>query len=321
VLDLTRLTVAEFREVVPPCEAACQAPLTAWRLDGRPRTARRYTTNLNGPVPTPEDRRLVILVDRKTSPLHVVHGRLFGMGQSTAHQGLHVLLVVLRATLRVRGEAPPWSGQALAPRLGGAEADAAAVVVPPPASPLPPEPSAGEPAAPRCATTAPRGASIAPQNAPAPTRGDRGTKKGLTVQNGLWIQAARLIRVWSDPSAGSRHDKRMADAPPDPWPAGSRLRQDRGVLALTLPQLAVSMPTRKPRGRALTRTQNAANRRIARRHVRLEPVHRRVKRGRMVHDTCRLRKAGVRELLIDVCCGLHPFRVRRTPWQRMGYSR
>jgi DDE superfamily endonuclease len=160
-----------------------------------------------------------------------------------------------------------------------------------------------------------------PQNAPAPTRGDRGTKKGPTVQNGLWIQAARLIRVWSDPSAGSRHDKRMADAPPDPWPAGSRLRQDRGVLALTLPQLAVSMPTHKPRGRALTRTQNAANRRIARRHVRLEPVHRRVKRGRMVHDTCRLRKAGVRELLIDVCCGLHPFRVRRTPWQRMGYSR
>jgi hypothetical protein len=29
-----------------------------WRLDGRPRTARRYTTYTNCPLPTPEDRRL-----------------------------------------------------------------------------------------------------------------------------------------------------------------------------------------------------------------------------------------------------------------------
>lgn len=38
------------------------------------------------------------------------------------------------------------------------------------------------------------------------------------------------------------------------------------------------MPTRKPRGRALTRTQQAANRRIARRRVRIEHVNRSVKR-------------------------------------------
>jgi hypothetical protein len=33
-----------------------------WRLDGRPRTARRYTTYTNCPLPTPEDRLLFILV-------------------------------------------------------------------------------------------------------------------------------------------------------------------------------------------------------------------------------------------------------------------
>ena len=45
VLDLTSLTVEEFRQLVPPFETAFQAHMAAWRLDGQPRTARRYTTS------------------------------------------------------------------------------------------------------------------------------------------------------------------------------------------------------------------------------------------------------------------------------------
>jgi hypothetical protein len=163
VLDLTSLTVAEFRELVPSFEAAFQAHMAAWRLDGRPRTARRYTTYTNCPLPTPEDRLLFILVYLKTYPLQVVQGRLFGMGQSKAHQWIHVLLVVLRATLRALGDAPARSVQALAQRLGVAEADAAAVVMPPPASRPPSDPSASEPASPLLAMTVPNGASSAPR--------------------------------------------------------------------------------------------------------------------------------------------------------------
>ena len=137
VLDLTSLTLDEFRQLVPPFEAAFQAHMADWRLDGRPRTARRYTTYTNCPLPTPEDRLLFILVYLKTYPLQVVQGRLFGMGQSKAHQWIHVLLVVLRATLRALGDAPTRSVQALAQRLGVAEAEAAALVVPT-AGPSPP---------------------------------------------------------------------------------------------------------------------------------------------------------------------------------------
>jgi hypothetical protein len=126
---LTRLTVVEFQELVPPFDAAFQAHMVAWRLDGRPRTARRYTTSTNGPLPTPEERLLLILVYLKTDPLQVGQGRLFGMGQSNAHQWIHVLLVVLRATLQALGDAPTRSVSALAPRLGVAETDPAAVVV------------------------------------------------------------------------------------------------------------------------------------------------------------------------------------------------
>jgi DDE superfamily endonuclease len=65
------------------------------------------------------------------------------------------------------------------------------------------------------------------------------------------------------------------------------------------------------------RAQKTANRRIARGRVRIEHVNSRVKRCRIVHDTCRLRKAGIHDLLMEVCCALHNIRVRSTPWQPM----
>jgi hypothetical protein len=71
-LDWTSLTRDAFRPLVPPFETAFQAPRAAWRLDGPARTARRYTPDQHCPLPTPEARRLGLLVYLKTSPLQVV---------------------------------------------------------------------------------------------------------------------------------------------------------------------------------------------------------------------------------------------------------
>jgi hypothetical protein len=149
VLDLTSLTLDEFRRLVPSFEAAFQAHMAQWRFDGPPRTARRYTTYQTCPLPTPEDRLLFILTYLKTYPLQVVQGRLFGMDQSKANQWIHVLLGVLQATLRALGDAPSRSLQALAQRLGVTEAEAAALVVPPeePSFPVEPPVAAPTPAA------------------------------------------------------------------------------------------------------------------------------------------------------------------------------
>jgi Helix-turn-helix of DDE superfamily endonuclease len=166
VLDLTSLTLDEFRQLVPPFETAYQAHMAAWRLDGRPRIARRYTTYQNCPLPTPEDRLLFILVYLKTYPLQVVQGRLFGMGQSKAHQWIHVLLTVLQATLRALGDTPTRSVTELAKRLGVTETDASALVVPvqePPDSSDPSTPASAQvPASPLLGMMAPNGASGAP---------------------------------------------------------------------------------------------------------------------------------------------------------------
>src|SRR3977135_2287622 len=129
-LDLTSLTLDEFQQLVSPFEAAFQAHMAAWRLDGKPRTARQFSVYKNCPLPTPEDRLFFLLTYLKTYSLQVVQGRLFGMGQSKAHQWIHVLLPVLRAALRTLGDAPARSLAALAQRLGVTEADAATVVTP-----------------------------------------------------------------------------------------------------------------------------------------------------------------------------------------------
>src|SRR6266446_4115017 len=129
-LDCTSVTLEEFPQLVPPFEAAFHARMTAWRMDGKPRTARRFPVYQNCPLPTPADRLLFILVSLKTYALQVVQGRLFGMVQGKAHQWIHVLLPVLLVALRTLGDAPARSLTALAQRLGVTEADAAMVVTP-----------------------------------------------------------------------------------------------------------------------------------------------------------------------------------------------
>jgi len=162
-LDFTSVTLDEFQQLVPSFEAAFQAHMAAWRLDGKPRTARQFAVYKNCPLPTPEDRLFFLLTYVKTYALQVVQGRLFGMGQSKANQWIHVLLPALLAALRTLGDAPARSLTALAQRLGVSEAAAATVVVPlEESAPLAPVPAAA-PASPLLPMTGPNGASSAPK--------------------------------------------------------------------------------------------------------------------------------------------------------------
>jgi len=163
-LDFTSLTLDEFQQLVPPFEAAFQAHMAAWRLDGKPRTARQFSVYKNCPLPTPEDRLLFMLAYVKTYSLQVVQGRLFGMGQSKANQWIHVLLPVLLAGLRTLGDAPTRSLAALAQRLGVTEADAATVVTPLVEEPAPVATApAAAPASPLLPMTGRNGGSSVPK--------------------------------------------------------------------------------------------------------------------------------------------------------------
>src|SRR5262249_32290446 len=66
--------------------------------------------------------------------------------------------------------------------------------------------------------------------------------------------------------------------------------------------------------------QLLATKEITSRHpvgLRIEHVNSSVKRCRIVKDCIRLWKQGIRDLVMALCCALHNFRVRLTPWQPM----
>ena len=93
--------------------------------------------------------------------------------------------------------------------------------------------------------------------------------------------------------------------------------QDLGFLACTLPDVDILMPTKKPRGQALTREQQRAHQALHCRRLRIAHVHRSVKRCRLVKARIRRGKEGLRDVVLEICGALHNVRVRRTPWQPM----
>jgi hypothetical protein len=131
------------------------------------------------------------------------------------------------------------------------------------------------------------------------------------------VNARLLILFLSETAGGRLHDKRLAEATPYPLPPGSRLLQDLGFLAFTLPEVEILMPTKKPCGQELPLAQQRANQALHHRRLRIEQVNSSVKRCRIVKDRIRLWKDSVRDLVMELCCALHNFRVRLTPWQPM----
>lgn len=135
------------------------------------------------------------------------------------------------------------------------------------------------------------------------------------MKNLLLVNAALTI-LWLSPTyVGSVHDKRIADEHPYRLPPASCLLQDLGFVGLTVENGSVLMPTKKPRGQELTADQKAENRVLAQRRVPIEHVNSSVKRCRMVKDPIRMVKDGVTDLVMEICCALHNFRVRLNPWK------
>jgi hypothetical protein len=95
------------------------------------------------------------------------------------------------------------------------------------------------------------------------------------------------------------------------------LLQDLGFLGFTLPGVEILMPTKKPQGGELTVEQQLDNEALHKRRLRIEHVNSSVKRCRIVKDRLRLWKTGIRDRVMELCCALHNFRVRLSPWQPM----
>lgn len=134
------------------------------------------------------------------------------------------------------------------------------------------------------------------------------------MKNVLLVDKQLTIQFLSETHPGKVHDKRVADTTPYPLPRGSHLLQDLGFLGFTLDGVMIEMPIKKTPKRALTDEQKAANQSKARRRIYIEHVNSSVKRCRILKDICRLLISGIRDMVVEIGCALHNFRLRLDPW-------
>jgi hypothetical protein len=118
----------------------------------------------------------------------------------------------------------------------------------------------------------------------------------------------------SHTAEGNASDKSLAELADYPLPAGSCLYQDKGFQGFYLQDVTIVQPKKTPSGGELTPPEKAMNRRISSIRIRIEHAIGGVKRYRIVKDTIRLLKDGLRDAVMETCCGLHNFRLQYRPW-------
>jgi hypothetical protein len=128
------------------------------------------------------------------------------------------------------------------------------------------------------------------------------------------IQETCHIAFLSPTYEGKASEKSIAEFTGYTLPAGSCLYQDKGFQGFLLPGVTIFQPKKKPRGGELTPPEHATNRQISSIRMRIEHAIGGVKRYRIVKDTIRLLKDGIRDAVMETCCGLHNFRLEYRPW-------
>lgn len=102
---------------------------------------------------------------------------------------------------------------------------------------------------------------------------------------------------------------------------GSCTLQDCGFQGFAFSDMSsdveILQPKKKPRGKSLTPFEKIVNRIISSSRVYVEHVIGSTKRWNCVHHICRLRVQGVQDMLMEICCGLHNFKVRYQPWKKI----
>jgi hypothetical protein len=129
------------------------------------------------------------------------------------------------------------------------------------------------------------------------------------VKNNLLCNPQKRILWLSKTFDGSVHDKKIADEQPVRFPAGITLWQDTGFLGHIPKNVTVKMPTKKPKGKELTKEQKQENKEISSFRILVEHAIGGIKRCRIAKERLRCTKFAFDDTVMLIACGLHNFRI------------
>ena len=135
-------------------------------------------------------------------------------------------------------------------------------------------------------------------------------KKAHTVKNlilgGLHT---RKVNYLSQTYEGKRHDKKIADEESPTYHTDIDVYKDTGFQGYEPEGVQTFQPQKKPKGKELTPEQKEQNSRISSIRIVIEHIIAGIKRCRIVKDLFRNTKEKYDDLVMEIACGLHNFRV------------
>ena len=137
---------------------------------------------------------------------------------------------------------------------------------------------------------------------------DGGRKKSHRKKNRLLSSEKRVVDLGLT-SAGSVHDKKLADESALTHPSGALVVKDTGFQGYEPPDCDTLQPKKKPAGRELHPIQKTSNQVISRVRVTVEHAIAGGKRCRLVADTFRHWRQGMVDQVRLAASGLHNLRV------------
>ena len=276
------MTRAEFTRLLPAFTQAYTEAMAAEQTKQVRR--RRPGGGRRGQLPLDAEKLLFILVYVTQYPVQELQGLLFGIGQSQASAWALRLFPVLQAALG-RELALPARKTATLEDLQAQCPDLVFLL------------DATERQIPR------------PTDAERQTACYSGKKKRHTLKNTVVTDATgRKIVFLGATTAGSRHDKRLAEEDAPPFPPGSRVPSDSGYQGYAVEGVSVLTPFKKPRGGELTAEEKAVNTRLSQHRIPVEHAIGGMKQARILRDPFRNRAAELADTAIVVAAGLYNFK-------------
>jgi len=231
------------------------------------------------------DKLFFILFYLKNYPLQEVLGFLFGLDQSQANRWIKMLSRILKETLQRGGYLPARTASELEAQLP--KSPHGDVIIDGAERPV-----------------------HRPQNEEEQKEKYSGKKKEHTVKNLVLVdESSRRIEYLSPTVGGKNHDKKLADESELTLPPGTSVLKDKGFEGYNISGACNCQPKKKPRGGELTESEKEINSVLSGIRIVVEHVIAGIKRCRIVKDIFRNTTEAFDDLVMELACGLHNFRV------------
>ena len=290
ILSLTSLTEKEFDYLFIAFEEVWSYQMQYFNFDGSKRQ-RTYREKSNAILKLVEDKLFFILYYLKNNPLQEALAENFGMTQPQANVCIHYYKNLLHKTLSKLSCLAEREVSHLKSKLSNDEdlefyCDGTERAIP-------------------------RSTDWETQK-----ENYSGKKHCHSKKNNVITNNKCEILYLSNTYEGSVHDKKITDEEKIALADKSKLFVDTGFQGIEVDgDSQIMIATKKPRKKELSEEKKNLNTLLSRIRVRVEHAIGGVKRLRIVKDKVRTRKDNFRDMLMEMACGLHNFRLKFRPWK------